>query len=216
MLTKTMPELFFIHSDLRHRLREPHGLCTFRGRIPRGTHWHSTYRSRHVGLPLTTRGRVAHIYGGDERTSGLNVELQTDTDQPQRAILVSSVVEWDDTERVQTSVFPIRETDADSGQLLSEQAMDQAPIGITVSDPSQPDNPLIQVNDGFCTLTGYDREEFLGRNCRFLQGEATREEPVARMREAITAEEPVTVEVTKLSKRRFDVLEPCHNYSDLG
>jgi len=34
-------------------------------------------------------------------------ELQTDTDQPQRAILVSSVVEWDDTERVQTSVFPI-------------------------------------------------------------------------------------------------------------
>jgi len=128
----------------------------------------SDYRS-----PL--RERVAHIYGGDERTSGLNVELQTDTDQPQRAILVSSVVEWDDTERVQTSVFPITGTPSDSDRLLYNQATDQAPLGITVSDPSQPDNPLIHVNGGFCEQTGYDRKEILGRNCRFLQGEATRE-----------------------------------------
>jgi PAS domain S-box-containing protein len=26
------------------------------------------------------------------------------------------------------------------------------------------------VNDAFCELTGYDREEVIGRNCRFLQG----------------------------------------------
>jgi len=102
----------------RHRLREPHGLCTFGAESPEeltGTPLidlvTSDYRS-----PL--RERVAHIYGGDERTSGLNVELQTDTDQPQRAILVSSVVEWDDTERVQTSVFPITGTPSDSDRLL--------------------------------------------------------------------------------------------------
>jgi len=143
---------------------------------------------------------VAHIYGGDERTSGLNVELQTDTDQPQRAILVSSVVEWDDTERVQTSVFPITGTPSDSDRLLYNQATDQAPSVSRFRTHPNPDNPLIHVNGGFCEQTGYDRKEILGRNCRFLQGEATREEPVARMREAITAEEPVTVELRNYRK----------------
>jgi len=86
MLTKTMPELFFIHSDLDIVYANPMA-CTFRAESPEeltGTPLidpsSSDYRS-----PL--RERVAHIYGGDERTSGLNVELQTDTDQPQRAIL---------------------------------------------------------------------------------------------------------------------------------
>jgi PAS domain S-box-containing protein len=200
MLTKTMPELFFIHSDLDIVYANPMACALLGAESPEeltGTPLidlvTSDYRS-----PL--RERVAHIYGGDERTSGLNVELQTDTDQPQRAILVSSVVEWDDTERVQTSVFPITGTPSDSDRLLYNQATDQAPLGITVSDPSQPDNPLINVNGGFCEQTGYDRKETLGRNCRFLQGEATREQPVARMREAITAEEPVTVELRNYRK----------------
>ncbi|WP_338740113.1 PAS domain-containing sensor histidine kinase [Haloplanus salilacus] len=75
-----------------------------------------------------------------------------------------------------------------------------ATIGITIADPSQPDNPLIYVNDGFCELTGYSRDEILGQNCRFLQGDATREEPVAQMRTAIEAKEPVTVELRNYRK----------------
>jgi diguanylate cyclase (GGDEF)-like protein/PAS domain S-box-containing protein len=42
--------------------------------------------------------------------------------------------------------------------------------GITISDPNQPDNPLIYVNRSFELMTGYSAEEVLGRNCRFLQG----------------------------------------------
>ena len=41
--------------------------------------------------------------------------------------------------------------------------------GITISDPNQPDNPLIYVNRSFELMTGYSAEEVLGRNCRFLQ-----------------------------------------------
>ncbi|CAE7671240.1 PHOT2 [Symbiodinium pilosum] len=33
---------------------------------------------------------------------------------------------------------------------------------------AQPDCPLISVSEGFCELTGYDRETILGQNCRFL------------------------------------------------
>jgi PAS domain S-box-containing protein len=75
------------------------------------------------------------------------------------------------------------------------RAIDEAPIGITLSDPSLPDNPMVYVNEGYEEMTGYDATDALGRNCRFLQGPDTEEEPVAEMRRAIDAEEPVTVEV---------------------
>ncbi|KPN29743.1 bacterioopsin transcriptional activator [Halolamina pelagica] len=75
------------------------------------------------------------------------------------------------------------------------RVLDEAPVGITVADVTHPDQPLVYVNDKFVEQTGYDREIAIGRNCRFLQGPATEEEPVTRMREAIDAEEPVRVEL---------------------
>lgn len=78
--------------------------------------------------------------------------------------------------------------------------MDKAPIGITISDPSQDDNPLIYANESFTELTGYDRDEIIGQNCRFLQGEATDPEPVAAMREAIDNQDSVTVELRNYRK----------------
>ncbi|MFB6296051.1 MAG: bacterio-opsin activator domain-containing protein [Halobacteriales archaeon] len=78
---------------------------------------------------------------------------------------------------------------------VKEQAMDEAPVGITISDASLPDNPLVYVNDAFVRMTGYSKEFALGRNCRFLQGEDTAEEPIAEMAKAIDEEESVTVEL---------------------
>jgi len=83
-----------------------------------------------------------------------------------------------------------------SGSLgLKERTMDEAPVGITISDPSVPDNPMIYANRSFVRLTGYPIEEVLGRNCRFLQGPGTDEADVDRMREAIASERDVTVVV---------------------
>ncbi len=39
----------------------------------------------------------------------------------------------------------------------------------TVSDALDPEQPLIYCSDSFCRLTGYERSEIYGRNCRFLQ-----------------------------------------------
>jgi PAS domain S-box-containing protein len=66
---------------------------------------------------------------------------------------------------------------------------------MTVSDPRQPDNPVVFANDAFCRLTGYAREEVLGRNCRFLQGPCTDTAAVARLRAAIAAAEPVEIDI---------------------
>src|SRR5215204_3522493 len=43
--------------------------------------------------------------------------------------------------------------------------------GITISNSTAPDEPLIYVNRSFELMTGYSSEEVLGRNCRFLQGD---------------------------------------------
>jgi PAS domain S-box-containing protein len=78
---------------------------------------------------------------------------------------------------------------------LKERAMDEAPIGITISNPALPDNPVIYANAAFERITGYPVEEVVGRNCRFLQGEDTDPETVDRMRRAVDNWDPVTVEV---------------------
>jgi PAS domain-containing protein len=38
-----------------------------------------------------------------------------------------------------------------------------------LSDPRQPDCPIVHASPEFLALTGYSREEVEGRNCRFLQ-----------------------------------------------
>ncbi len=50
------------------------------------------------------------------------------------------------------------------------KAIDSTDIGITLSNPYEEDNPLVYVNKGFTKITGYNEEEVIGRNCRFLQG----------------------------------------------
>ena len=80
------------------------------------------------------------------------------------------------------------------------RALDEAPVGITITDPDRPDNPMEYVNDRFVEMTGYDREESIGVNCRFLQGPDTDEESVAQLREAIDAEEPTSVELLNYRK----------------
>jgi PAS domain S-box-containing protein len=196
----SVPDSFLIHSGTEIVYADP-VFCTLVG---------GDSAQELVGLSLTDLvsaeshtalcEQVARIENGDVPVLGLAVELQPLAGQSEPAILVSSLAMWDGSRQVQTLVFPVVEPDSPTGRLLRDQAMDEAPIGITISDPSQPDNPLIYLNDGFCDLTGYPRDEILGQNCRFLQGEATREEPIAQMRAAINAEEPATVELRNYRK----------------
>lgn len=75
-----------------------------------------------------------------------------------------------------------------------------AALAMTISDPTLDDNPIIHVNAAFELLTGYDRREVVGRNCRFLQGPQTLGEDVARVREAVA--KPVRRETDLLNYRK--------------
>lgn len=53
---------------------------------------------------------------------------------------------------------------------LLERALEASTSSISIVDACKPDTPLIYVNPAFERLTGYSRDEVIGRNCRFLQG----------------------------------------------
>lgn len=72
--------------------------------------------------------------------------------------------------------------------------------GVTISDPSMSDNPLIFANKGFELLTGYTVQEVLGHNCRFLQGEETDGETLDLIRQAMRKRQPITAEVLNYRK----------------
>lgn len=46
-------------------------------------------------------------------------------------------------------------------------------IPLSLSDPQLPDDPLILANQSFYRMTGYEPDEVLGANCRFMQGKDT-------------------------------------------
>ncbi len=71
---------------------------------------------------------------------------------------------------------------------------------MAISNPRLPDNPIVFVNDAFCRLAGYPREEIVGRNCRFLQGADTDRDTVARIRAAVSNREPVRTDILNYRK----------------
>jgi len=58
---------------------------------------------------------------------------------------------------------------------------------LVIADAKQEDVPIVYANDSFCTMTGYGREEIVGRNCRFLQGADTDRATIAAIRDAVRA-----------------------------
>ena len=84
--------------------------------------------------------------------------------------------------------------------LTFERLMEEISEGISISDPSQPDNPLVFVNSAFCRLSGYSDEEVLGKNCRFLQGPGTDQAQMDILRKALREAKPCVVEILNYRK----------------
>jgi len=74
-------------------------------------------------------------------------------------------------------------------------ALQMTRMPMTLTDPNQPDNPIVFANKAFLDLTGYEEHEILGRNCRFLQGAETDRDAVAELRAAIDAKEAIALEL---------------------
>lgn len=69
-----------------------------------------------------------------------------------------------------------------------------------IADPTLPDCPIVFASDSFIELSGYRREEVLGRNCRFLQGKHTDRSTVDNLKQAIKEEREITVRLLNYKK----------------
>ena len=78
----------------------------------------------------------------------------------------------------------------DAEMKLLQKCVATVTNGIVISDPRRPDNPITFVNNGFLTMTGYEENEILGRNCRFLQGKDTSRDAVRVIRRALKQQRP--------------------------
>lgn len=75
-----------------------------------------------------------------------------------------------------------------------------SPIAAVMSDPRLPDNPIVECNEAFVTLTGYRSDEIIGQNCRFLAGRDTEPWLTETLRNGIRRRQPVMVEILNYKK----------------
>ncbi|PPS10427.1 hypothetical protein GOBAR_AA10223 [Gossypium barbadense] len=104
-----------------------------------------------------------------------------------------------DIERVDSLEHCEREMDIRQGMDLAT-TLERIEKNFVITDPRLPDNPIIFASDSFLELTEYTREEILGRNCRFLQGPETDQETVSKIREAITEQREITVQLINYTR----------------
>ncbi|HZC67721.1 MAG TPA: ATP-binding protein [Nitrospirales bacterium] len=93
-----------------------------------------------------------------------------------------------------------RASAAEASLRLRDRAIAETSNGILITDPHQPDNPIIYANPAFEHITGYRMDEVLGRNCRFLQGSDTDRAAVAVIRQAIAEQRDCQVVIRNYRK----------------
>jgi two-component system, NtrC family, sensor kinase len=71
---------------------------------------------------------------------------------------------------------------------LYNRAMAATSTGIVIADATNPEHPIIYCNPAFESMTGYRREEIIGKNCRFLQGIDTDPVAITKIRQALKNE----------------------------
>ena len=110
---------------------------------------------------------------------------------PERIAGLTDVHDWHETDRLH----------AEQGRGDPFAAAVRATrMAMIITDPRQPDNPIVFANAAFYKLTGFDRSEVLGANCRFLQGPGTDPKAVLAIRSAIQGRSDIAIDLLNYRK----------------
>jgi PAS domain S-box-containing protein len=95
-----------------------------------------------------------------------------------------------DSQRIEAEVLGL-----DSGTDPFVAAVRATRMPMIITNPRLPDNPVVFANDSFCRLSGYPRDEILGRNCRFLQGPESDPEAVKKIHDAVAETRSLEIDI---------------------
>ena len=74
-------------------------------------------------------------------------------------------------------------------------------VSIATASPNRRGLPLVYVNPEFTVLTGYSREESIGKNCKFLQQPAKSErDSINQFVKAVHTKSPARIDITNFKK----------------
>jgi len=73
-------------------------------------------------------------------------------------------------------------------------------VGVVVTDPHQPDQPITYINPAFTRITGYSADEVIGKNPRFMQGDDIDQSVLERTKKAIR--QAKTIRVLQRNRRK--------------
>jgi PAS domain S-box-containing protein len=80
------------------------------------------------------------------------------------------------------------------------QILDTCVNGVTLTDPDLEDAPIVYANQALVDICGYDQDEIVGRNCRFLQGSDRNQPELSLIRNAVKNCEAVEVTLRNYRK----------------
>ncbi|MEO4049010.1 EAL domain-containing protein [Pseudomonas sp. CAU 1711] len=127
-------------------------------------------------------------------TISRNEVIDIETFTGERKTILNSAVPFHDINRViQGAIVVIQDITEQRRRDLENRtrtrAVEASVNAVIITDNEQPDQPIVYVNPAFERITGYSADEVLGRNCRFLQGEAREQAELNNIRRALTAQE---------------------------
>ncbi|RYU95362.1 PAS domain S-box protein [Emticicia agri] len=96
-----------------------------------------------------------------------------------------------------------RQKEEENRLRLLESVITNATDAVLITDAEPLDEPgptIVYVNDSFTKMTGYTREEVIGKNPRFLQGKNTNQADLARLKKALLNWEHCEMELINYKK----------------
>nr|AML76975.1 putative LOV domain-containing protein [Eschscholzia californica] len=80
------------------------------------------------------------------------------------------------------------------------EALDELPDNFTITDPSISGHPIVFASKGFLKMSGYLKDEVIGRNGRIFQGPRTNRRSIMEIREAIREERAIQTSLLNYKK----------------
>ncbi len=147
---------------------------------------------------------LQNTINGNTRNLELEMRLRTKPNSWCWVKMRGRIVTRDNTDRAKRISGTItnisKRKRAETDMIIRDRSLELLREGVFIADATLPDMPIIYVNEQATEITGYNKADFLGNNCRFLQGNDSDQEGLETLRQAQLKQEECTVQIRNYRK----------------